>query len=164
MIKTFLPSIHTATVIEAQGEPDKAFAIYECMVNHPEQRRDELIWNQQLADIAHLRVMSQALQGWDGHVDPNGNGPNNYCRRLGYRLPGWYPDGDANNIESLCHGGMGKVEGAWAAWMGSPHHKTHILALDNFYAAQTQIGVGFYALPTSVKKFYWAIISCPPEE
>lgn len=122
-----------------------------------------MIFDERLADIAHSRVMSQARDGWSGHVDPQGRGPNAYCRMVGYQLPDWYlQDNDANNIESIADSGDGSVEGVWDSWLGSTGHRMHILATDSFYKAQTQVGIAYYYLATSKHLHYWCILSAPP--
>jgi uncharacterized protein YkwD len=163
----FLPSVHANQLpVAPVGEPlPVEKQIYLAMALHPYQGRKGMEWNDTLAEAAKDRCISQAHLGWTGHVGPSGKGPNWWVRVLWkYRLPDWYShDDDANSIESCAHNGRGLPDEVWASWMNSPGHRTHVLGLNDFFAAQTQVGVGFYALPSSQKKFYWSIITAPPE-
>lgn len=162
---TRLPSIHNGPTIAPQAEPDKAREVYLRMNSHPEQRRKLLVWHDLLAKIAESRCIDQARNGWTGHVDPDGHGPNFTVRAWGYRLPSSYPGDDAaNNIESTLHGGNGDVERAWNSWMGSEHHRVHILALDDFFKGQINVGIGYYFLDLSAYNHYFCILTCHPEE
>jgi len=161
MPNVYLPQVF-GTGPTSQGGLSVEREVYALMVSHAEQGRVGMAWDDALADIAHSRVMSQARDGWSGHVDPQGRGPNAYCRMVGYQLPDWYlQDNDANNIESIADSGDGSVEGVWDSWLGSTGHRMHILATDSFYKAQTQVGIAYYYLATSKHLHYWCILSAP---
>ena len=168
MDRTFLPAIAKT---EDKGlrteDAEKARAVFDRMASHPEQRRPALHWNETLAHVAQAYCVRQALEGFASHVDPAGYGANHRLRAAGYRLPDWYEqEPSANNVESLSHNGDGTLDGkdgpeygVWQPWMRSPGHKTHILGLDPFYAAQTCVGVGYFA--GGEKSHYWCVMSAP---
>lgn len=144
---TYLPFATKANPVSSQSNSDKARAIFD-----------------RLAYAAQDKCETQAHEGWTGHTDPSGAGPNKMVRAWGYHLPAWYSqEDDANNIESLLHNGNGSVEGAWNSWMDSEGHRVHLLGLDPFYAAQVNVGIGYYYLATSPKRHYWCVLTCPRE-
>lgn len=164
MTTTFLPSIHNAPVVAPQAEPDKARQVFDLMRQHELQGRNGMVWNDMLAAAARLKVERQAVEGWTGHVDPNGFGPNHLVRSLGYRLPDFYSTDDAaNNCESLLHNGNGEVDRAWNSWMNSEFHRVHILGLDAFFAGQVHCGIAYTFLADSPKRHYWAVLTCHQE-
>lgn len=102
----YLPFIGSKPAFAPQGEPDKARQVYERMKAHEQQGRKGMAWNQLLANVASAKCMDMATRGYTGHVNPDGMGPNKMVRAWGYGLPSWYSQADdANNIESLAHGG-----------------------------------------------------------
>jgi uncharacterized protein YkwD len=157
-VKTYAPVIKGNAAVHPV---DKAQRIFELMRAHPEQGRVGMVWDATLALCAQAKCQIQAQGGWTGHVDPDGHGPNWFVRRMAYPLPDWYSDTDAaNNIESLSHGGDGTPEQTFEGLLNSPLHRIHLLGLDAFYAAQTQVGVGYFA--GGEKRFYWCVLSAPP--
>jgi uncharacterized protein YkwD len=160
----YMPAVYAATPVVGQGE-GVAWQVFEMMRDHPEQGRNPMVWDELLARAANDRVYLQAVEGWTGHLSPDGIGPNFWVETYGYELPEWYSGyADANNIESLAHNGDGTAEGIFNAWLDSFEHRGHILGLDPFYAAQTHVGVGYYGDPNSEKKHYWCVLSAPPPE
>jgi uncharacterized protein YkwD len=142
---------------------DKQRWIFDAMAKHPLQGRERMYRSRLLDEVAAYRCRDLLKRGYDDHVDPEGRGPNWWVRNFGYRLPGDYGDGDANNIESLCWGGDGGVQQIWDAWMGSEPHRIHLLGLNDTFAEQTEVGVG-YAHGSGAKwDHYWAVLTAPPE-
>lgn len=142
-----------------------ALELFRLMVDDPKQARDHLNWNEKLQYSAYLWCYRQAHFGTTGH-QIKGIWANEWVRNGGYRLPAHYPN-NKNNIQSLSHGGDGT---AAQTWQGLAHpevavaglgHRLHVLGLDPFYAAQTEVGIGYYA--GGEKKHYWCIFSAPPE-
>lgn len=166
---TYMPSISSGpTPIEQPGGQSgegNARAIFELIRQHPDQGRDrdKMVWHDTLAWVAEQRCKRQAEQGWTGHIDPWGYGPNWYVRDAGIKLPdGYGTDDDANNIESVSHNGDGSVQGqggTWDAWMRSPGHRIHLLGEEPTFAAQVLVGVGYYYLKTSAKRHYWCVLT-----
>lgn len=165
MTVLYLPQVGNGpTEIVGVGESDKAFSFFERMATDPRQGRVVCTWNGKLAAVAVARVTSMARDGWFGHVDPGGRGPNFAVRAAGYKLPASYgmvPD--ANNIESIACGGTGALDQIWNGFLNSPTHRRHILGESKFFKAQTQIGVGFVQDEQSKSKFYWSVLSAPVE-
>lgn len=164
---TYLPVLHAAPE-ELLLTDMLAAAIFDLMRGAAAQGRKQMVWDALLAEAALYKCVAQAEYGWDGHVSPTGEGPNDMVRRFGYNLPNNYAGGDANYIESLMLGGDGSVGhpkfGAWPVWMASDAHRKHILGLSDFYASQTHVGVGMCHREESVHKYYWCILTCPPQE
>ena len=159
----YLPSVHGGPNVAGTGEKDKARAIFARMQTHPEQGRKGMVWDDQLATIAQGKCKTMAHEGWVGHTDPQGHGPNWLVRACGYVLPdGYDKEADANNIESLGYGGTGTVIQMWDTFMRSSAHRTHILGLLAYFAQQTHVGIGYCGLESSEQKHYWCVLSVPP--
>lgn len=166
---TFLPTITSFGAVEAPVIPQiggacaslspSETAIMVLMRTTPEQKRATLVCNESLMFAARQHAKEMADSGVFAHTGPNGLGPNARVRAAGFILPAWYstaPDG--NNIESIA-GGQPTAAAAWAAFMGSPAHRQHLLAEVDFYRAQTKYGVAYLNAPNSVFHDYWVILT-----
>lgn len=124
------------------------------------QQREFLEFDPILAQVARERAMDLAGRHYFSHTNPDGHGANYLVRQAGYVLPDWYP-GDGNNLESIAAGGA-TAGATWSDWMGSPDHKKHLLGEEEFFAAQTSYGVGYYDDPNAPYRYYWVVITAPP--
>jgi uncharacterized protein YkwD len=166
-----LPFSANANAITGQAAPTgNAAELFALMVADPGQGRARCIWSPVLAACALGRCERMASEGWAGHVDPQGFGPNHALEQAGWQLPSYYgrkPDGSeddaANNVESLAQGGTGAVAQIWDNFMHSPIHRRHILAETDFFKAQTLVGTAFVQDENSVSIFYWSVMSAPPQ-
>ncbi|MDP9291235.1 MAG: CAP domain-containing protein, partial [Verrucomicrobiota bacterium] len=137
-------------------------AIANHLVNDPGQLRPFLRLDPILAQVARERAADMATRDYFSHTNPDGKAANYLVRQAGYVLPDWWPtDPTANYIESIA-GGRAAPDATWTDWMNSPPHKTHILGLDPFYAAETSYGIGYAYDANSTYKHYWVIITAPP--
>ena len=68
--------------------------IAEMAKNHASQRRSEMIYDPILNLVARAKALDLGKRRYDGHVDPDGYGPNKAASLAGYGLPAWW--GDAN--------------------------------------------------------------------
>jgi uncharacterized repeat protein (TIGR02543 family) len=127
------------------------------------QNRPSLTLDPTLSQVAHARAADMARRDYFSHVNPDGVAANYLVIKAGYTLPAsWGNDPKANNIESISAGYPTASE-AWKAWMNSSPHRTHLLALDPFFADQTNFGVGFAYDASSTYGYYWVIITAPPQ-
>lgn len=149
----------TSCELNAQEE-----AILVAFTLHPDQKRKNIECDPILAKVARERAADMAARNYFGHTNPDGKAANFLVRAAGYRLPSWYPSAnDANNIESIA-AGYGTPADAWTGWMNSSGHRTHLLGTHSFYAAQTQVGIGYAYLPGSRYGHYWVVLSAPPQD
>lgn len=125
------------------------------------QKRPKLVLHPKLCKAAQDHVEDMAKRNYFSHETPDHIWSNQRVREAGYRLPKDWPD-NLNYVESI-DAGYDTPAKAWSAWMNSPVHKTHLLGLTDFYASQTNVGVGFYELDGSTYWWYWCIITAPPE-
>lgn len=162
MSHLYLPLAANNLVVAGQveGEQD-AVDLFGMMAADPNQRRSQCIWNDKLAAAAGARANDMLTRNYFAHVDPDGHGPNWWVRQAGYKLPAWYAD-DANNVESISLNYL-TAEQVWQGWLGSPVHRRHVLGESPFFAAQTNVGVG-YVRASSGYPILWVLISCPTEE
>jgi hypothetical protein len=130
---------------------------------HPDQGRPFMNCDPILAQVARERAVDMGTRDYFDHTNPDGFGPNYLVRQAGYGLPSWYGTAnDANNIESIA-AGYTTAAAAWAGWLNSAGHRTHLLAESSFWAAQTNYGIGYAYVPGSTDRHYWVFISAPPE-
>lgn len=159
--KTYLPRV-TSTNVTSQGGPSpQEQAVLTLMQQHPEQRRKRCVWSEKLTEAARARARDMAVRQYFSHTDPDGVTPNEYARRAGYKLPDWYPD-KGNQIESI-GGGFPTANDAWAWWLKSPAHRTHMLGESSFYADQHAIGIGYVRQEGAPYVHYWVLLSAPLE-
>lgn len=166
MSRLYLAAIKKEGSIEGQSNDLNPVEIkfIDFISTHPDQGRTNILINLTLCAVARDYVERMAREGFEGHTDPQGFGPNHRVRASGYPLPDYYSKEDgANNVESLMWGGGADPAGSWAAWLTSIPHKTHLLGLNSFYSQQNCIGMGFYQDPNSLRKFYYCFLSalCP---
>jgi hypothetical protein len=136
-------------------------AVLTKMASHPDQRRHSLTCDPLLAAVARARAEDMAGRDYFSHTNPDGEGPNFLVEKAGYVLPEWYDHSrDANNLESIA-AGFETPNDAWDAWMESRGHRTHLLALESFYAEQVMVGIGYAYGPESRFKQYWVVITAP---
>lgn len=157
----FLPAIGKGPVLPP-GMEDKESQFFKLMKNEKGQRRASMEWNYQLALAAQYRAADMGKRDYFSHVDPDGKGPNWWVNKFEYKLPSNYlTHDDANYIESIA--AYGTVLEMWDILMKSDSHRTHLLGLDDTYAKQTSIGIGYAYFENSKYLHYYVIISCPPE-
>lgn len=131
---------------------------------HPEQGRPFMNCDPILAQVARQRALDMGTRNYFSHTNPDGFGPNYLVRQAGYGLPSWYGTAnDANNIESIA-AGYATASVTWAGWLNSAGHRAHVLGEIQFWADQTNYGIGYAYVPGSIYKHYWVFISAPPEE
>jgi hypothetical protein len=129
------------------------------------QQRPGVFFDPILGQVARERAADMAVRNYFAHINPDGVAANYLVSQAGYHFPDWwapYLSGTYNFIESL-GAGYSTASGVWAAWMNSPAHRTHLLALDpgHFYAQETHYGVGYVDVPGSAYEHYWVVITAP---
>jgi uncharacterized protein YkwD len=143
-------------------------AVLDRLLNHPDQRHQALICNDILQRVARERALDMGQRNYFSHVTPEGYGPNYLVRQAGYPLPTWYSQAvSANNIESIAYYAATVtpdwrvvVDEVWQGWMDSPPHRDHLLGATDFYAAQTEFGIGYANVPDErwAYRSYWVVI------
>lgn len=124
------------------------------------QGRPSLKFDPILSQVARERAMDLAKRRYFSHTNPDGHGVNYLVRKAGYVLPDWYPS-DGNNLESIA-AGRATSGTTWSDWMGSPDHKRHLLAEEDFFVEQTAYGVGYYEEAGTPYRYYWVVLTAPP--
>lgn len=156
-------------------DPSKPVPLTNCGVNnqekklatlaktHPGQERPEMRCNNILSEVAHERAMDMGQNGYFSHVNLDGYGPNFLVEQAGYELPEWWSDSPTlNYIESIA-AGYATADEAWNAWIKSNSHRTHVLGENDFWAEQTNYGMGYIYIEGSPFGHYWVFITAPPE-
>jgi len=137
--------------------------IADYMVNSPDQGRPYMVLDPIIEAVARARAKDMAVRNYFSHVNPDGVAANYLLAQAGYQLPAWWgTDPTANYVESIA-AGYASASSTWTAWMNSPDHKVHILGQNSFFATETHYGVGYYYDPNSTYKYYWVIITAPPQ-
>ena len=140
----------TACALEESAE-----RLAQLMINAPEQVRDELTCDPRLAAVAQIMAKDMAERSYFSAVNPDGLGPNRLVVNAGYTLPDYYgSDADSNNVASI-GAGYATADAMWAGQAGS----SQLLGMRDFYAAQTDYGIGHYYDPNSEFGHYWVVIT-----
>ncbi len=98
-----------------------------------------------------------AARGQLSHVSGDHRGPNQMLRETGYPLPDQYPDGLANNVESIV-GGIESPRAVLDALLASPTHRAHLLGEGPGFAEQDEYGVAYARNIHSPHVDYWVIV------
>lgn len=158
-VYAFLPLLSRPSACNPNPE-EKAIA--DLATGHPEQERETMSCHPILAQVARERAVDMATRDYFDHENPDGLGPNRLVEQAGYQLPDWYDQAaDANNIESIA-AGYTTPDDAWNGWLDSPGHRNHVLGESDFFADQTNYGVGYAFSAGSTYKHYWVFITAPP--
>jgi uncharacterized protein YkwD len=137
-------------------------ALANLMVNASGQNRPFMTADPILSRVARERAADMARRDYFGHVNPDGEAANYLVTRAGYQLPDHYPTSkSSNNMESIA-AGYDSAAKNWDGWLNSSSHRTHVLATNSFYQAQTSYGVGYVYAADSTYKHYWVVITGPP--
>ncbi|NLF73847.1 MAG: hypothetical protein GX575_32965 [Candidatus Anammoximicrobium sp.] len=125
--------------------------------------RPPLAVNDCLMQSAGLRADEMAEHDYVAHRSPvTGDWPNRIARHQGYALPSHWPDDD-NYVESIAAGSLYERAAtpleALIVDQGLPAatHRSHLLGVDEFYAENREIGVGYAADSSSTYGHYWSI-------
>lgn len=138
-------------------------AIGDDMISNPGQGRPYMVLDPIIEAVAEASAKDMAVRNYFSETTPDGVSANYLLRQAGYQLPAsWGTDPTANYVESIA-AGSSSASAIWTAWMNSPPHKTHLLAENSFFAAETHYGVGYYYDPNSTYQYYWVVITAPPQ-
>jgi uncharacterized protein YkwD len=125
--------------------------------------RPALAWNNTLAKVAEEKALDMARRDYFGHVTPEGLGINVQIHEAGYTLPKeWVKEKDQNFFESISAGTDTGVEAIRNLILDkdlpAALHRKQLLGITEFYAACTDIGIGFARNPKSKYRTYMSII------
>ncbi|MGD8977673.1 MAG: hypothetical protein PVG91_08715 [Gammaproteobacteria bacterium] len=98
-----------------------------------------------------------AARGQLSHVSEDHRGPNQMLRETGYPLPDQYPDGLANNVESIA-GGIESPRAVLDALLASPAHRAHLLGEGPGFDEQDEFGVAYARNIQAPHVDYWVIV------
>lgn len=161
----FLPQIsNSEPVATASCNPTaEEAAVVALFLYDSLQSRVNALCNPLLTDVARQRAADMAQRSYFDHINPDGAGPNSLVRSAGYRLPTYYDQSaSGNNVESIA-AGFATADAAWAGWVNSPHHRSHVLAEEPFFVEQIEYGIGYYYDPESYYDHYWVLLTALPE-
>jgi len=140
---------------------EQAIATY--MITNPAQGRPYMVLDPVIEGVARARAKDMAVRNYFGHVNPDGVAANYLLRQAGYQLPAWWGTVPTDNYVESIAAGYASPADTWNAWMNSPPHKTHLLGQNSFFASETHYGVGYYYDSNSTYKYYWVVITAPPQ-
>ncbi|KPL81995.1 hypothetical protein SE15_12730 [Thermanaerothrix daxensis] len=165
----YLPLVMRSESTACQPLTPQEQAVLDKMRSDPNQGRQAFNCDPILQRVARERAQDMGLRNYCSHINPDGYGPNYLVRQAGYPLPTWYgQEAGANNIESIaCYASSTLSDWQsvsvtiWQNWMASEEHRVHLLGLNNFYAEQTDYGIGYANLPGEgwAYRSYWVVIT-----
>lgn len=118
----------------------------ELIINHPSQKRSELVCNELLAEIAGNRAESMVNQSADSELTAN-----QFVIKQGFRFASYYPV-TGNQVEAIAKD-VNSPEAALNYLINSNKHHNHVLGKGDFFVRQNQIGVGFYHSDLGQKQY-----------
>ncbi len=114
--------------------------------------RDNLAWNEMLAEAAEKKASDMARRGYFAHVDPDGYGMNYHINQAGYELRADWINPKSNNFfESIYYEYGIKEAGEGIRAVKSlildkntnpPGHRNHLLGIEDFWADCRDCGIG----------------------
>lgn len=126
------------------SEPvNQVAAFYRLLTDDQRQRRSSVGTCAQLEAAAEWKAQDIIANGYWAHQAANGEWPNATVRRFGCNLPSEYGD-NWNGVESLVAGSPDAIA-MFNALAGSPSHRAHLFGLNEFFRAQTHMGVAVAA-------------------
>ena len=133
----------------------------DLMRNAAGQQRAALNCNPALSMVAQAMAQDMADRDYFDAVSPEGIGPNYLALQAGYALPSYYNQArNANNIAFIA-AGHATAQEMWGASVDKPQ----LLATNEFYAQQTDVGIGYVmASKASTYRHYWVVITAPPAD
>ena len=161
LLLVLLPGRALATSLSAEEHYLAKYLISDLGQNRP---RGEMVLDPILSAVARARAVDMARRRYVSHVNPDGHGPNYLMRAAGYSLPASWGSNVRDNFVESIGAGYGTPEQAWAGWMKSSSHRSHLLAEKSFYRNQTSYGIGYYSDPESPYRTYWVILTAPPSQ
>ena len=141
----------------------KEAALQERLLSDPRQQRGILQCDPELMEYAERRARQMADTDSVSHLSPDGSGPNEMLRAMGFELPDYYVGGRANSIESIL-GGEGDPRRTWEMFLESRAHRDHLLGGEDMYRSQTRYGIAHVFDPNSAHRDYWVVVIVEPRD
>jgi hypothetical protein len=150
----YFPIIATTNAVAACFGDQSALDFYRLLMADERQQRGGLACCPALVEAARFRAAGLAAGDPWGHVDSAGRWPNEHARMAGCHLPAHYAE-QGNNIESLVAGSP-DVTAVFDALARSDDHADHLFGRNDFFRAQTHVGIGMAA--GGEFSWYWVIL------
>jgi hypothetical protein len=151
----YFPFIGTAPTPTVTGLTPTAAAFLRLLLDDERQEHPSLTVCASLILSATRRAEGLATVDPWSHCDSANICANAYAIAAGRALPDWYaPNG--NQVESLC-GGTSSAQAVFDTLSASPRHAAHLFGLNDFFRAQTHIGIACVENIESPYRWYWTI-------
>ncbi|MRT92804.1 CAP domain-containing protein [Ancylomarina sp. 16SWW S1-10-2] len=129
------------------------------------EKRDKLIWSEELAKAAYEKAKDMAERDYFAHTDPDGYGMNHKIDAAGFSLADYLlKSKTANNFESIAAGtnrNTGKImiqQLIIDKGVSSLGHRKHLLGITDFWADAEYCGIGFYKKLGSAYTYYMCVL------
>lgn len=139
------------------GLNQPANTLAELIRHHPSQKRPVLHCNQLLTSIAQQRAEQLANNKADLNITPN-----QILIKGGFRVPNYYPV-SGNQVEAVARG-MAQADQTLAYLLDSGKHHDHVMGIGEFFALQSQIGIGYFKANEVNQHNQWVVMIAEPWE
>lgn len=142
IVRRHLPIVMSARKAPPCGATFYADELLTLILADPGQKRHGAHCSARLTLVAQGRAEDMVNRHYYSHDTPEGVTPNEWLALAGC-LPDYYPH-RGNTVESLGLNYHSPAQ-AWAGFLASPPHRTHLLADHEGYLNQVEFGVGYAA-------------------
>ncbi|TDR23445.1 hypothetical protein [Marinicella litoralis] len=137
------------------GNNSHAAELGQLIKGHPSQQRQSLQCNAILAEIAQQRAEQLANNSADPEITPN-----QVIIKGGFRVPNYYPV-IGNQVEAVAKN-FDQAQHALSYLLESGKHHDHIMGKGDFFALQSQLGVGFFKAQEDTQHDQWVVLIAQP--
>jgi len=137
------------------GFNQSATELSQLIKQHPSQQRQLLQCNDQLVMIAQQRAEQLGKNNADPEITPN-----QIVIKGGFRVPNYYPV-IGNQVEAVAKK-FDQANQALNYLIESGKHHDHIMGKGEFFALQSQIGVGYFKAIEATQHNQWVVLIAQP--
>lgn len=158
LVLLLMTSVFSVLAVEASdscGLNKQAAQLSQLIKQHPSQQRQLMQCNVILATIAQQRAEQLGNNSADPEITPN-----QIVIKGGFRVPNYYPV-IGNQVEAVAKN-FDQAQLALEYLNDSGKHHDHIMGKGEFFALQSQMGVGYFKANEVTQHNQWVVLIAQP--